>query len=153
YGRDALNPVVPMSKVDHHEEIEQFAGSPYVSTGHLPPADEAKSVVTEAYERFRTNTEGATSRVYPALERVERGLFGVSIVATDGSVYTAGDAEHEFSIMSVSKPFVFALVCRSLGPHEARRRLGVNATGLPFNSLEALERSGDGRTNPMVNAG
>lgn len=55
--------------------------------------------------------------------------------------------------MSVSKPFVFALVCEVLGAEAARRRLGVNATGLPFNSLAAIERSGDGRTNPMVNPG
>ena len=55
--------------------------------------------------------------------------------------------------MSVSKPFVFALVCEALGAERARERLGVNGTGLPFNSLEAVERSGDGRTNPMVNPG
>lgn len=54
--------------------------------------------------------------------------------------------------MSVSKPFVFALVCELLGPAEARTRLGAEATGLPFNSLAAVERGG-GRTNPMVNAG
>ena len=29
----------------------------------------------------------------------------------------------------------------------------MNATGLPFNSLEAVERSADGTTNPMVNSG
>jgi glutaminase len=55
--------------------------------------------------------------------------------------------------MSVSKPFVFALVCESIGSEEARRRLGVNSTGLPFNSLQAIEQSRDGRTNPMVNPG
>jgi glutaminase len=33
------------------------------------------------------------------------------------------------------------------------RLIGVNATGLPFNSLEAVERSAGGRTNPMVNSG
>ena len=55
--------------------------------------------------------------------------------------------------MSVSKPFVFALVCDALGPDELRTDVGVNATGLPFNSLEAIERSDDGRTNPMVNPG
>jgi glutaminase len=55
--------------------------------------------------------------------------------------------------MSVSKPFVFALVCELIGPDDARERLGVNSTGLPFNSLHAVERSADGRTNPMVNAG
>ena len=29
----------------------------------------------------------------------------------------------------------------------------MNSTGLPFNSVIAVERSGDGLTNPMVNAG
>ncbi len=55
--------------------------------------------------------------------------------------------------MSVSKPFVFALVCDALGPDRIRRAIGVNGTGLPFNSLEAVQRSADGRTNPMVNSG
>ena len=64
------------------------------------------------------------------------------------SVYEAGDAEYEFSIMSVSKPFIFALVCDAIGADEARQKLGVNSTGLPFDSLCAIERSDDGRTNP-----
>ncbi len=38
--------------------------------------------------------------------------------------------------MSVAKPFVFALVCQLIGPEEARAKLGVNATGLPFNALD-----------------
>jgi len=45
------------------------------------------------------------------------------------------------------------LVCQALGAAQARQKLGANATGLPFNSLAAVERSPDGRTNPMVNAG
>ena len=65
----------------------------------------------------------------------------------------AGDAEVEFSIQSVSKPFVFALVCQAIGEEAAREKLGVNSTGLPFNSVIAIERTGDGTTNPMVNAG
>jgi glutaminase len=31
--------------------------------------------------------------------------------------------------------------------------VGVNATGLPFDAPEAVERAEDGRTNPMVNPG
>jgi glutaminase len=58
-----------------------------------------------------------------------------------------------FAIMSVSKPFVFALVARELGPEDARETLGVNATGLPFDATAAVEESPDGRTNPMVNPG
>ena len=80
-------------------------------------------------------------------------LFGLCVVGVNGAAYASGESDHLFSIMSVSKPFVFALVCEALGPEAARRRVGVNATGLPFNSLEAIERSGDGRTNPMVNPG
>jgi glutaminase len=125
----------------------------YVSTGHLPSPDLVSALVKEAYERFKSNTEGANSDVYPALEKVSSKLFGVCLVGTGGNVYVAGDAEYEFSIMSVSKPFVFALVCQSLGAAQAREQLGVNSTGLPFNSLAAIERNADGRTNPMVNSG
>jgi glutaminase len=133
--------------------IDETAGTPYVSTGHLPPSELVQTLVGDAYARYASNTDGANSQVYPALARVPPGLFGVCVVATNGSTCGVGDAQYEFSIMSVSKPFVFALVCQSVGPDEARRKLGVNSTGLPFNSLSAIEQSSDGRTNPMVNAG
>ncbi len=125
----------------------------YVSTGHLPSPDQVTSLVAEAYERYKSNTEGANSQVYPALAEVPDSLFGLCVVSAAGNVYAAGNADHEFAIMSVSKPFVFALVCQHLGPEETRLRLGVNSTGLPFNSLAAIERDADGRTNPMVNSG
>jgi glutaminase len=125
---------------------------PYISTGHLPEPEMVQTLVSEAHSRFSSNTDGENSQVYPALARVSRDLFGVCVVGTTGRVYDAGDTEYEFSIMSVSKPFVFALICETIGPEEARERLGANATGLPFNSLAAIEHGG-GRTNPMVNAG
>jgi glutaminase len=110
-------------------------------------------LVAEAHRRFRDVVDGENSQVYPALAQARRDLFGVCVASTRGETYTAGDAEHEFSIMSVSKPFLFALVCDVIGVDAARDRLGVNSTGLPFDSLCAIERSIDGRTNPMVNAG
>ena len=125
----------------------------YVSTGHLPPPDRVASLVEEAYEQFKSNSEGRTSSVYPSLAAVREDLFGICVVGTDGRRYAIGDSEHEFPIMSVSKPFVFALACEAMGAEAARGRLGVNATGLPFNSLEPFERNADGRTNPMVNPG
>ncbi|MGA7242173.1 MAG: glutaminase, partial [Terracidiphilus sp.] len=125
----------------------------YISTGHLPSPDQVRTLLAETHERFKTNQEGANSNVYPALARVPRTLFGLCVVATNGNVYAVGDSDYEFAIMSVSKPFLFALVCQSLGAEEARKNLGVNSTGLPFNSLAAIERSPDGRTNPMVNSG
>jgi glutaminase len=125
----------------------------YISTGHLPEPDAVQKLVSDAHARFNSNTEGINSAVYPALARVPSSLFGVCVVGTSGKVYAAGDVTYDFSIMSVSKPFVFALVCETIGPEEARDKLGVNATGAAFNSLGAVERTADGRTNPMVNAG
>ncbi|MGH9869322.1 MAG: glutaminase A [Candidatus Polarisedimenticolia bacterium] len=134
-------------------QIEEAAEAAYVSTGHLPPPDLVQSLVTEAYERFRSAREGEASRVYPALARVPGELLGICVAGSNGAIHAAGDADYEFSVMSVSKPFVFALVCQVLGAEQARDRLGVNSTGLPFDSLYAVERAGDGRTNPMVNPG
>ena len=109
--------------------------------------------MAEAHERYKVNGEGQNSQVYPALARVPSKLFGICVVGTSGNVYAVGDADYEFTIMSVSKPFVFALVCQQLGVEEVRQRIGVNATGLAFNSLAAIEQGDDGRTNPMVNSG
>ena len=125
----------------------------HVSTGQLPSPERVRALVKDAYERFKSNTDGENSKVYPALARVPSDLFGICVVGTSGNVYAAGAAEHEFTIMSVSKPFIFALVCEALGPEQVREKIGVNATGLAFNSLEGIERNPDGRTNPMVNSG
>jgi glutaminase len=127
--------------------------SSFVSTGHLPTPEAITALVNEAHARFKSNTDGENSQVYPALVRARSELFGVCVVGVSGNVYAAGDTDREFSIMSVSKPFVFALVCQQMGAEQAREKLGANATGMPFNSLAAVERSVDGRTNPMVNAG
>ncbi len=125
----------------------------YVSTGHLPPQQEIEELVEEAYARLKSNKDGKNSQVYPALAKVPSELFGICIVGTSGNVYAIGDSDYEFTIMSVSKPFIFALVCEEIGVEEARQKLGVNATGMAFNSLAGIERSPDGRSNPMVNSG
>jgi glutaminase len=125
--------------------IAEQAERPNVSTGHLPEAETVQTPVSDAHRRFKSNTDGHNSQiylaqVYPALARVPCDLFGVCVVGTSGSVYAAGDTEHECSIMIVSKPFVFALVCETIGPEEARDKLGANATGPAFNSLAGPRR-------------
>lgn len=125
----------------------------YISTGHLPSSERVQNLVDEAYRRFKPDRDGRNSQVYPALARVPEDMFGICVVGTKGEIYAVGDAEREFAIMSVSKPFLFALICEQIGPREARAKLGANSTGYPFNSLAGIEFSPDGRTNPMVNAG
>src|SRR5262249_57927266 len=94
------------------------------TTGHLRVPELVEGLVAEAHERFKSSTEGENSKVYPALARVPSDLFGICVAGTSGNLYEAGDDRHEFSIMSVSKPFVFALVCQTMGAQATRERLG-----------------------------
>ena len=134
-----------------HEE-EAF-GPPLVSTGRLPAAETVAALVAEAHDRFAAVNEGTVADYIPALAKASPDWFGVSICGVGGQVYSVGDAERPFSIQSISKPFVFALVCQALGVGRARAAVGVNATGLPFNSIMAIELNTGHTMNPMVNAG
>jgi glutaminase len=128
-------------------------GSSPVSTGRLPLPERVRTLMYTAHERFKSNDEGQNADYYPALAAVPRELFGICVAGTDGHIYAVGDAIYPFTIMSVSKPFVFALVCQALGADAARAKLGVNSTGLSFNSVMAIEINADRLTNPMVNSG
>lgn len=131
--------------------VQSTPGVGVVAGGQTP--EQVKKVVVEAYEKCKGLSEGKVADYIPALAAVSPKFFGVCVVGVNGAVHSAGDAEVEFSIQSVSKPFVFALVCQAIGEDAAREKLGVNSTGLPFNSVIAIERTGTGTTNPMVNSG
>jgi glutaminase len=125
----------------------------FVSTGSLPPRDHVAALVQGAHAAFAGVDDGACSDVYPALERADPAQFAISVAGVQGERFSVGDVDVAFTLMSVSKPFILAAVCEALGAERVREFVGVNATGLPFNSLAAVERSPGGRTNPMVNSG
>jgi len=124
-----------------------------VSTGRLPSGDVVQSLLDEAFEQARGIHDGEAADYIPALAHASPDLFGACVAGTGGALITVGDATVPFSIQSVSKPFVFALVCQAIGHDVARQKLGVNSTGMPFNSVMAIELSEDRTMNPMVNAG
>src|SRR5688500_6191431 len=99
--------------------------APYVSTGELPSPEQVRRVLDEGYQLYRSETAGELSQVYPALARVPAHLFGICAAGTRGGRYAVGDSDYGFTIMSVAKPFVFAVVCQTFGPDAIRRRLGV----------------------------
>src|SRR6478752_457820 len=126
---------------------------PLISTGELPSDEAIAALVTRVYENYRGVDVGVVADYIPALAAVPPDLFGISVAGVGGRSFSIGDAEHPFSIQSVSKPFVFALVCDALGSEVARSKLGVNATGMAFNSVMAVELNETRTMNPMVNAG
>jgi glutaminase len=124
-----------------------------ISTGRLPDATRRWELLQEAFDRYRDVDDGTVADYIPALALTPPDLFGVCVATVDGEVHAVGDADHGFSIQSVSKPFVFALVCDAIGEDAARDRLGVNSTGMPFDSVLAVELNASRTMNPMVNAG
>ena len=109
--------------------------------------------VDRAYESFKDVRDGANADYIPILATVPSDLFGIAIVTREGEVYSAGDVEYKFSIQSVSKPFTAALIMAQQGPEAVRSQIGVEPTGLPFNSKVAIEIYEERSGNPMVNAG
>lgn len=122
-------------------------------TGDLPEFSEVESLVEAAHRRCRADTAGAVADYIPVLAEADPNWFGVCVAEVDGGVHTSGDCDIEFSIQSISKAFVYALVCEELGHQAVAERIGVNNTGLPFNSVIAIELNNGHPMNPMVNAG
>lgn len=120
--------------------------------GTAPAPSDVLLALEEAHSLFSSETGGVVSDLYPPLAVADPETFGLGFVDTEGRARVAGDSTVPFVLMSVAKPFTFALACDSVGVEEAGRRIGVDATGLGFNSLEAIERRRD-PGNPMVNAG
>jgi glutaminase len=134
-------------------DVQPLSTHPHVSTGSLPAPDRIVLAMQRALDAVRDDHRGSTSSVYPALAAVEPDLIGLALVGVSGRAESVGDDRSVFTIMSVAKPFVLGLVGDAIGAERVRSIVGVNATGLAFNSAEAVERMPGGRTNPMVNAG
>ena len=124
-----------------------------VSTGELPEQTLVQSLLTKTYELYKNVDDGVVADYIPILGQADPKQFGTCVVQTDGSIHTAGDFDHQFTIQSISKAFVYALLCQELGHEIIKERIGVNNTGLPFNSVMAIELNNGHPMNPMVNAG
>jgi glutaminase len=132
-----------------------FAQAPfaYVSTGALPPRETMQALVSEAHRRFLSVSSGKVADYIPLLAAADPTLFGIAVVGAGGETVEAGDCGAGFTMQSISKPFIFALVEQALDSAAVRARLGLNATGLPFDSVIAIEMADARAANPMVNAG
>lgn len=143
------------------------APSPAPGTARRAPAgDGYRDALADAYRSFKTLAEGKNADYIPILAKVDPSLYGIVLVTVDGAVYEIGAARDEFSIQSVSKPFTAARAIETSGADAVDNRIGVNATGQPFNSILAVELNmllaknlpGDKdhirpAGNPLVNAG
>ncbi|MEG2100286.1 MAG: glutaminase A [Flavobacterium sp.] len=112
-----------------------------------------ENTLNEAFDKFKDLKEGKNADYIKELANVDPNIFGIALVTADGAVYTKGDITSMVSIQSISKVFTMAKVIEQEGPQFLQDKIGVNATGLPFNSIVAVEMNKGGKINPLVNPG
>ncbi|MEQ8510500.1 MAG: glutaminase [Rhodospirillaceae bacterium] len=96
--------------------------------------------------------KGKVASYIPALKRVPRRKFAMSVCTLDGHEYNVGDSDESFSIQSISKVLTLAMALEELGAG-LWKRVGREPSGNPFNSLVQLERENGIPRNPFINAG
>lgn len=107
----------------------------------------------EAYEMYKTNTEGKNADYIPYLANINKNLFSISVCLLNGKEFNFGDYTYKFGIESVSKVHTAILVLRQYGAEKLLEMIGADATGLPFNSIFAILLEKDHPSTPLVNAG
>jgi glutaminase len=102
-------------------------------------------------DEYRELDEGEVATYIPELGRADPHSFGICVVTADGHVYEVGDTDLEFTIQSISKPFVFGMALEDRGRDFVLERVGVEPSGNPFNAIVVDDRNRP--FNPMVNSG
>ena len=113
------------------------------------PVGDALQAVLDA---ARPLDGGELASYIPELALADPEGLGIALVSSSGAVYEVGDTGVEFTIQSVSKPFVLALALEQSGLGAVIRHVGSEPSGEPFNAI-SLEESSGRPLNPMINAG
>lgn len=96
--------------------------------------------------------DGEVADYIPELAKADPNDLAAVVVTVDGKIYSAGNFDQTFTIQSVSKPFMFGYALQNHGIDRVLRKVGVEPTGDPFNSI-TLDDMNNRPFNPMVNAG
>ncbi|MGO3767626.1 glutaminase, partial [Microbacterium gubbeenense] len=115
-----------------------------------------RSIVTDyladALFRVEPDTSGQTAQYIPELAGANPESLAAVVATIDGEVYGSGDSDVEFTIQSISKPFVYALALADRGFDAVLDKVGVEPSGEAFNEV-SLEHDTGRPLNPMINAG
>jgi len=112
-----------------------------------------QQILMEVYAETKSlQGQGQVANYIPVLGNVDPGQYGIAIQTLQGETFQVGDAQAPFSIQSISKVFVLALVFRELG-EALWARVGREPSGNAFNSLMLLETENGIPRNPFINAG
>ena len=112
-----------------------------------------QALLQEAFDLYKNNTDGKNASYIPYLASIPSELCGLAFVSVRGDIYQVCDSHYKYAIESISKIMTLGLALEELGADEVHQKIGADPTGLPFNSVLALELHDDKPLTPLVNAG
>lgn len=116
-------------------------------------APELGQTLDHLVDQMRAEEEwGEVATYIPELARIPKTQFGIAVVAADGAVHAAGDADVPFSTQSITKVFTLAVALGRSGD-QLWQRVGREPSGRAFNSIVQLEQEEGRPRNPFINAG
>lgn len=115
--------------------------------------DHLQNILENAFEQFHGAEGGHNADYIPFLNNIPNELCALAVVDVKGNTWQLGDDEYRFAIESISKVCTLALAMAQKGPEVVKDKIGTSPTGMPFNSVLALELHGGKPLSPLVNAG
>ena len=112
-----------------------------------------EAIVKQAHEKVKNLKGGKNADYIPFLAKIDPNLFGIAVCLPTGEVIEAGDTTYVFGIESISKVHTAVLILKQYGAEAVLKKIGADATGLPFNSIMAILLENDHPSTPLVNAG
>lgn len=103
-------------------------------------------------ELSQVDVKGKVASYIPELAKVPSTKFGMHLHCLGEQDFQFGNSNERFSIQSISKVFTLSLAMKLVG-EELWKRVGVEPSGDPFNSLSQLESENGKPRNPFINAG
>jgi len=113
---------------------------------------DCQNIIEEVYYIVKGDNKGNVASYIPELSKVDSNKFGVCLVTTEGKQSVYGDFNEPFSIQSTAKVLSLSLAYSILG-EQIFKRVGVEPSGVAFNSLSQLEVENGIPRNPLINAG
>ncbi|MDE5422675.1 glutaminase [Ancylomarina sp. DW003] len=112
-----------------------------------------KTILKEVYtDLLQTKSNGQPASYIPELANIDPDKFGMHYCSVNGEHYGLGDHQEKFSVQSIIKVISLCLAFKTEGV-KIWKRVGVEPSGTPFNSLVQLEHEQGIPRNPFINAG
>ena len=82
---------------------------------------------------------GRVADYIPELAKEDPDALGVYVIGSEGKHSWAGDCRQSFTLQSVVKPVLLLQALLDNGAEAVQNRVGVEATGKPFDAINAGE--------------